>query len=119
MAEVLNRLVDRVVGAGLIGALEIGRKGVRLSHLQFADDTILFCSASYDTFLNYKRILVCFSVMLGLRINYEKTILIPIHYEEGWVIKVKNVLRCKVSSLPISYLYIPLGTNLNWVKEIK
>ena len=49
--------------------------------------------------------------MPELHINYEKSVLIPIHYDEGWVNEVKNVLGCMVTPLPISYLGIPLGSN--------
>ncbi|XP_028106541.1 uncharacterized protein LOC114305626 [Camellia sinensis] len=42
-AEGLNMLLSRAREIGLIKGVMIGDEGVKLSHLQFADDTVLFC----------------------------------------------------------------------------
>ena len=55
-----------------------------LSHLQFADDTILFCPAKEKTIRNYKRILECFGMMSRLSINYNKSTMIPLNYSNSW-----------------------------------
>ena len=40
--EVLSRLISRALASGLIKGVKLGSEGVVVSHLQFADDTILF-----------------------------------------------------------------------------
>nr|XP_025628637.1 uncharacterized protein LOC112721825 [Arachis hypogaea] len=63
----------------------VERNHVELSHLQFADDTILFCPTETGTIVNYKRMLRCFELMSGLSINFDKSNLIPINCEQEWV----------------------------------
>ena len=57
--DVLNRLLGKAIECGYIEGLLVGSNKVELSHLQFADDTILFCLAKEDVLMNYKRILNC------------------------------------------------------------
>ena len=45
VAYMLNRLLNKAVVEGVVEGISIGRHDVSLSHLQFADDTILFAPA--------------------------------------------------------------------------
>lgn len=72
VAEVLNKMVSKARSEGLIERLLVGKSKVDISHPQFVDDTILFCPAKHSVVKNYKYILDCFGIMLGLTINYEK-----------------------------------------------
>ena len=83
VAKILNKLLFKALNLGFIESIKGGREGLDLSHLQFADDTILFCLAKTEVLLNYRRILACFGVKFGLKINYEKSVLIPIHCEDS------------------------------------
>ncbi|XP_016168080.1 uncharacterized protein LOC107610554 [Arachis ipaensis] len=57
VVDVLHRMVGQAVRNECISPLVVGRDGVKLSHLQFADDTILFCPPEDETMKNYKRLL--------------------------------------------------------------
>ena len=89
---------------------------MNMSLLQFANDTILFCPNSLETLVNYRRILDYFGVILGLRINYEKSTLVLIHCDSNWVTHAKSILGCMEVTLPIRYLGIPLGPNPNLIE---
>ena len=55
VVDVLNRLLNRVISAGMIeGIINIGRHDVMISHLRFANDTILFAPAKKDMVLNLR-----------------------------------------------------------------
>ena len=53
-------------------------EGVQISHLLFADDTLVFCQASQDHLTYLSWLLMWFEAVLGLRINLEKSELIPV-----------------------------------------
>ncbi|KAL1331391.1 hypothetical protein AAHE18_12G181400 [Arachis hypogaea] len=89
VVDVLYRMVGETVRNKKILPLVVGRDSIELSHLQFADDTILFCPPEEETMKNYKRLLRCFELMSGL------------------------------STLPVKYLGIPSGANPRLVKTWK
>ena len=83
---------------------------MEVSHLLFADDTLIFCEVSQDqlTFLCW--ILMWFEALSSLKINLEKSELI----RAGRVSNVDSLaseLGCKVGSLPTTYLGLPLGAH--------
>ncbi|XP_016173257.1 uncharacterized protein LOC107615734 [Arachis ipaensis] len=119
VVDVLHRMIGEAVRNGHISPLLVGRDSVALSHLQFADDTILFCPPEEETIKNYKRLLRCFELMSGLSINFDKSSLIPINCEEQWVERMCNLLDCKGDALLVKYLGISLGANLMLVKTWK
>ncbi|XP_029146965.1 uncharacterized protein [Arachis hypogaea] len=111
VVDVLHRMIGEAVRNGRISPLLVGRDSVVLSHLQFVDDTILFCPQEEETIKIYKRLLQYFELMSGLSINFDKSSLIPINCEEQWVERMCNLLGCKGDALPVKYLGISLGAN--------
>jgi hypothetical protein len=55
-------MLHRGCDLGLIEGVSIGQAGFPLSHLQFADDTLIFSLASLESMQNVKRILLCFDL---------------------------------------------------------
>ena len=102
--EMLNKLVAKAVELGKIENIQVGREGIELSHLQFVDDTLLFCLAEKETSRNYWRLLLSFEIMLGLTINFEKSTLIPLNCDEAKRSNLKTTLDSEVMKLPIKYL---------------
>jgi hypothetical protein len=47
-----------------------------LTYLQYADDTIIFLEAEEQYIANVKFLLYCFENMSGLKINYQKGIIL-------------------------------------------
>ena len=109
--EVLDVLIRRAVEGGFLSGCNIrGGSGLPLniSHLFFADDTIIFCEARKDHLTHLSWILFWFEAASGLRINLAKSEIIPV----GEVVEMEVLaveLSCRVGSLPSQYLGLPLG----------
>ncbi|XP_016170676.1 uncharacterized protein LOC107613265 [Arachis ipaensis] len=115
----LHMMVGKAVRNGRIAPLLVGSAHVELSHLQFADDTILFCPPVTETILNYKRLLRCFELISGLSINFGKSNLISVNWDQGWIDHAFGLLGCQQAALPVRYLGISLGANPRLVKTWK
>ena len=113
MIEVFNKMMKRAEGAGLLrGFRAAGRPGggVGVSHLLFADDTILFCNANEEQILHIRMLLLCFQAVTGLKVNALKSEMVPIG-EVPNVFVLAEILGCRVRSLPMTYLGMPLGAS--------
>jgi hypothetical protein len=70
-----------------------------ISHLFFTKDTLVFCGANPDH-LRYLRVLfLYFEAVLGLKINFAKSVLVPVGYVDN-VDSLAGILGYGVSSLP-------------------
>ena len=74
--EVLSRIMKKTQEGGFIQGFHVGSvnsTGIRVSHLLFADDTILFCDASREQILSIRLVLTCFQAFTGLKVNVGKS----------------------------------------------
>ena len=111
--EVLSRILKKTEERGFIQGFHVGpvnSTGIRVSHLLFADDTILFCDASREQILSIRLVLTCFQAFTGLKVNAGKSEIVPIRKVRN-IQHLANILQCKVGSLPMIYLGMPLGTS--------
>ncbi|KAL7195785.1 hypothetical protein ACSBR1_035923 [Camellia fascicularis] len=107
----LNILIQWAKCLNLIKGVDLGGSGLTLSHLQFADDTLMFCNPNWDEITNLKRILSCFELISGLKINYQKSVICGIGINREFTSQVAEFFNCKMKILPINYLGMPLGAN--------
>ena len=113
MMEVFSKMMNIAEGAGLLQEFRaVGRQGggVRVSHLLFADDTILFCDADEEQILHVRMLLLCFQVVTSLKVNALKSEMVPIG-EVPNVFVLAEILGCRVGSLPMTYLDMLLGAS--------
>ncbi|RVW78982.1 Exonuclease 1 [Vitis vinifera] len=109
--EAFSRLILRAVRWGLLSGCRIkGRRGdgTLVSHLLFANDTLVFCDTSQDQMTYLSWLLMWFEAISGLRINLDKSEILPVGRVENLEVLALEV-GCKVGKLPTSYLGIPLG----------
>ncbi|KAK2654189.1 hypothetical protein Ddye_014045 [Dipteronia dyeriana] len=103
--------LDRARDRGLIKGIGFNNNEVRITHLQFADDTILFIDPYMEYLLNVKRVLRCFELVSGVKINFQKSFLVMVGKknpnDELWL----RAFRSVAETLPIIYLGLLLGGN--------
>ena len=113
--EALSCLINRVVeGNYLYGSRIADGRGedLTISHILYVDDTLHFCEADNDQLTFISWLLMWFEAMSGLKINLNKSEIIPI----GPVTNTEELaseLGCKIGSLPTYYLGLPLGAKHN------
>lgn len=111
VAEGLNIMLERAKEEGMISGITLGVNGPTISHLQFADVTILFCKCDMAQLITIGGILWSFQLTSGLKINFSKSQLCGIGVSEEELQLFANILDCKIVELPIKYLGLPLGAN--------
>jgi len=84
-----------------------------VSHLQFADDTLLLGSKSWVNVRALRAVLTLFADMSGLKVNFNKSLLVGINIVESWLNEAASILNCKVGKIPFLYLGLSIGGNLN------
>ncbi|GKV00956.1 hypothetical protein SLEP1_g13565 [Rubroshorea leprosula] len=109
ITEGINELASKAIQNGLLKGVEVGHGGFKVSHLQYADDTLLFGEATEENVWAMKGILRTFELVSGLKINFNKSLIIGIGVEEEWIDKMAWIMCCKKGNLPFKYLGIPIG----------
>ncbi|KAK8699821.1 hypothetical protein V6N13_018235 [Hibiscus sabdariffa] len=111
--EGLSSVLSNAVILGIFEGVNVGYGKLSISHLQFADDLIIFYGASATQIKNVKCILRCFELAVGLHLNLKKSALFGINVEAERITYWVKSLRCSTSSFPSSYLGLPLGNMRN------
>ncbi|XP_071713233.1 uncharacterized protein [Rutidosis leptorrhynchoides] len=111
-AEGLNVLTKLAVRNNLFVGVEIGHDKIPVSHLQYADDTIFFGSWSEGNLRNLMKLLKCFELTSGLKINYHKSNLFGVGVENIEIERMAKLFHCNVGSFPFTYLGLPVGGNM-------
>ncbi|GKU98851.1 hypothetical protein SLEP1_g11790 [Rubroshorea leprosula] len=112
VAEGLNGIINSVVSKSLFNGVQEGSSNITISHLQFADDTILFGEANEQNIKAAKSIMRTFELASGLKINYNKSTSIGINVDTKEINHFACFLHCKPGKLPLLYLGMPVGASL-------
>ncbi|KAL4312751.1 hypothetical protein GQ457_01G025880 [Hibiscus cannabinus] len=113
VAEALSALLRKATVLGFFNGFSIGQPALEVSHLQFADDLIIFCGPSKTQIINIVRIFKGFEIAGGLKLNLSKTSLMGINVDEQVLNTWANFIHCKGEKLPCQYLGLPLGSSKN------
>ncbi|WMV12148.1 hypothetical protein MTR67_005533 [Solanum verrucosum] len=83
-------------------------ESLEVTHLQYADDTLIFCGAEVDQLKYLRVILVLFEGVSGLHINWIKSSMYTIN-EVNSIDLLASILGGEVGTLPTTCLGMPLG----------
>lgn len=106
--EAFNQMTEVAVRANLIRGFSPVPLAHTVSHLQFIDDTIIFCEAHDNQIKNVKVVLWCFEGVSGLNVNFTKSEVLGIRVDDQCLRLFAYILGCEVDSVPTSYLRLPL-----------
>ena len=108
MANVLSNMLDKTVAKGhLVGTLDWLIQG-GISHIQYADDTVIMIDGSERSILSLKLILYCFEWLSGLMINYHKSDVYVFGVDQERKEVLANMLNCRLGYWPMKYLGLPI-----------
>ncbi|XP_028055291.1 uncharacterized protein LOC114259471 [Camellia sinensis] len=96
---------------GLVKGITLRDGDEAITHLQFADDTIIFCEAERRELLTIKRILRGFEIMSGLKVNFHKSSVCGVGVTDMEVSEFADLLHCRRQKLPFTYLRLLLGAS--------
>ena len=71
--EGLSAMIKKATVVGDLHGVDMRRRGPKLSHLFFADDSLFFCEASLKECDSLQRIFQVYEVTLGQQLNRTKT----------------------------------------------
>ncbi|GAU49175.1 hypothetical protein TSUD_133700 [Trifolium subterraneum] len=109
-AEGLNVLMRALVENNLFTGYSVGvQDPISVSHLQFTDDTLLMGVKSWANVCAMRAVLVLFELMSGLKMNFNKSLLVGVNIPDSWLYETASSLGCKVGNIPFLYLGLPIG----------
>lgn len=115
--EPLNLLIQQATSMKLWEGIEVSRGGFKLTHLQYTDDTVMFCPQNIDYLMNIKKILLLFNLAWGLQVNFFKSSIIGMNLEPDWIKFAAKSLQRRIGELPFMYLGLPIGSNASRLKS--
>lgn len=87
----------------------VGRdKTLSLSHLQFADDTLIIGEKCWSNVRSIMVVLLIFEHVSGLKVNFSKSLLTGVNVSDFWLHEAAFVLNCRVVAFPFAYLGLPI-----------
>lgn len=109
-AEVLNVMMNALVNVCFFFNYQVGRTDiVRISRLQFADDTLLVGNKSWENIRSLNALLLLLEVASGLKVSFHKSMLVDGNVLNSWLNKDSIVMNSKIGHLLFMYLGLPIG----------
>lgn len=110
--EGLNIAIKSACEKSLIHGVKLPRDGPSISHLFYVDDAIFAGKWDRESIKNLSRILKCFHISSGLKVNFFKSRLFSVGVVNAILSETALVLGCLHRSFPFTYLGVPLGANM-------
>lgn len=111
VAEGLSALINKSVQLGEFRCYKVGTDLVDISHLQYADDTIVVGEATMEDSWAIKAIMRNFEIFSGLRVNFTKSKICGVNVRQEELEVMAAMVNYKTESLPFKYLGVLVGSN--------
>ncbi|GKB80483.1 RNA-directed DNA polymerase, eukaryota [Tanacetum coccineum] len=111
--ESLHIAFMNIMEKSLFSPLVIGNgMKINLSHLFYADDAIFIGRWSSANIVALVRLLQCFHLTCGMKVNFHKTTLVGVQVPIKEVEYMASYIGCKVSKSLGSYLGVKVGVHV-------
>ena len=84
---------------------------------QYVDDTLLILPTIPAQISQVQNLISHYSTFTGLKVNYEKSMLVPINLPKRVIHIMLGILGCSRGSFPFTYLGLPLSTGRLRIKD--
>lgn len=85
--------------------------------VQYDNDTLIILPADEQQLIALKNIFYTYASSTGLKVNFQKSSLIPIIVEPQKASSLATAIGCQVGEMPFTYLGLPLGTTRPTIQE--
>jgi hypothetical protein len=109
VTDVLSTLMRKASNQGNIKGVMTHLIPEGITHIQYADDTILMVEDDEESIINLKFILYYFEWVSGLKINYYKSEAYIFGMDLDDKTIIANMLNCQLGELPMKYLGVPIS----------
>ncbi|KAG5527030.1 hypothetical protein RHGRI_028084 [Rhododendron griersonianum] len=108
VADVFSILMQKAVANKSIGGIRMKKRGPVVSHLLFADDSLIFLDAVPQSCLNFMDLVACFSEASGLSLNIQKSSLFfSPNIEDSLKEEIKGIMGMEEMKEAVQYLGLP------------
>ncbi|WOL00576.1 hypothetical protein Cni_G09289 [Canna indica] len=107
VTDVFARMMNRATHYNLIKGVKMDEE-LQVSHLEFAEDFVVFTCGDEDDLLNLKILLLGFELMIGLKANLAKIEVLHVTGNDIRSAEAAAILGCKQGAFPLKYLGLPL-----------
>jgi len=109
VAEGFHVLMKSMSENNLFHGYQVGSsEPVVVSHLQFADDTLILGEKSWANIRAMRATLLLFEALSGLKVNFSKSQLVGVNIHDSWLSEAAMVLNCKMGSFLLCIWGCPL-----------
>ncbi|GKC14822.1 RNA-directed DNA polymerase, eukaryota [Tanacetum coccineum] len=99
---------SRAINDGLFKGVHI-QGSMSLSHIFYADDAVFIGEWSNSNMVNIVKILKCFFLASGLKINIQKSQVLGVGVHRNLVVQAASLIGCAVMQKPFRYLGVMVG----------
>jgi hypothetical protein len=110
VADLLQSIVNRGYSLNFLKHLLSKDYGQDYPIIQYDDDTLIILLTEALQIFTLKSLLRSFSNYSGLKVNYNKSFLVPINIDEYRALHLPQTMGYQVGAMPFTYLGFLLGT---------
>nr|KYP76076.1 hypothetical protein KK1_020298 [Cajanus cajan] len=104
VVEDLIVMMRTTISENMFEGLIVGKNQVKVSILQYANDTILLGKEKLSNVVIIKSILICFELISGLKVNFAKSRFDGVGVERKTLVSYAFLLNCKLFKLNQSFV---------------